>query len=176
MRRLLTLFVVACITATSLRAQDSAPDTSGLAAPPQQNAWVSLGLGNGGATHMEGIAGIASGWYAYGPLVVGARYSEGGPFFGPSTHERAALVGLRARTRHTFALASVGGGTMGGWRSNGEQSGTRTTFPDETSIAFGAEAGVAFYVIGIGVDVFGAKSHRTSYSGIALSVQLGYLK
>ncbi len=95
---------------------------------------------------------------------------------GPDTREKAALVGLRARSKHAFALVGVGAGTMSGSRSNGEQSGTRTVFGDQPSVAYGAEAAITYYVIGIGLDVFGASGHRTSYSGVALSIQLGYVK
>jgi|SRR6185437_2338934 hypothetical protein len=171
-------FVVfaACTCTTSIIAQDAPKDSGAAVSPVQQNAWISAGIGGGGAGG-NGIAGVVSGWYAYGPYVVGARASSGGPLFGGrQVREKAALVGLRARSARTFALIGVGGGTMNGWRSNGEQSGTRTTYGDEPSIAFAAEAGVTYYAIGIGLDVFGASNHRTSYAGIALAVQLGYLK
>lgn len=142
----------------------------------RQNVWLSGGLGSGGERGV-GLAAIGSAWYAYGHVALGARVSEGAPWeHETDTHDKAVLVGLRARSAHAFILGAVGAGRMGGSHSNGEQSGTRTYFADETSVAFGVEGGVTYHVIGIGFDVFGARTQRLNYSGIALSIQLGDLE
>lgn len=120
---------------------------------------------------------IGSAWYASGPVVVGARTSEGAPFeHETDTHEKALLIGLRERSRHAFALGAIGAGRMGGSHSNGEQSGSRTGIPDETSVAYGLEGGLTYHFIGIGLDAFGARTSRITYSGLTLSIQLGYLE
>lgn len=141
-----------------------------------QNVWLSGGLGGGGANG-QGLAGIGSLWYTYGPVALGVRSSQGGPWERETdTHEKAALIGLRARRTHVFILAAVGGGTMAESVSNGEQSGSRTYFPAERSFATSIEAALTYKVVGIGIDAFTARGHRTAYRGLALSVQLGYLE
>ena len=141
-----------------------------------QNVWLSGGLGGGGANG-QGLAGIGSLWYTYGPVALGVRSSQGGPWERETdTHEKAALIGLRARRTHSFILAAVGGGTMAESVSNGEQSGSRTYFPAEHSFATSIEAAVTYKVVGIGIDAFTAQGRRTTYRGLALSVQLGYLE
>ncbi|MGI8548346.1 MAG: hypothetical protein ACR2M1_13625 [Gemmatimonadaceae bacterium] len=92
----------------------------------RQNVWLSGGVGSGGEGG-SGIAAIGNVWYAYGPVAIGARLSEGAPWAHETdTHDKAALIGLRARSAHAFVL--------------------------------------------------GARTQRLSYSGVALSVQLGYLE
>lgn len=151
-------------------------DSSASRSSVRGNAWISAGLGAGGERG-AGIAVIGSAWYASGPVAIGARISEGAPFeHETDTHEKAALIGLRARSAHAFIVGAVGAGRMGGSHANGEQSGTRTSFPDQSSLALGLEGGFTYHVIGIGLDAFGARTKRISYSGVTLSVQLGYLE
>lgn len=153
---------------------DSSPSRS--SARVTQNFWLSGGVGGGGERG-AGLAAIGSAWYAYGHVALGARVSEGAPWAHETdTHDKAVLVGLRARSAHAFILGAVGAGRMGGSHSNGEQSGTRTYFADETSAAFGVEGGITYHVVGIGLDVFGARTQQINYSGITLSIQLGYLE
>lgn len=142
----------------------------------RKDLWLSGGIGAGGENG-SGIAAILSAWYADGSVVIGARTSEGAPWERETdTHDKAALIGLRARSTHAFVLGALGAGRTGGSHSNGEQSGSRTYFAGETSIAFGVEGGVTYHVIGIGIDAFSARTRRFSYSAITLSLQLGYLE
>ena len=176
MQRWALVMAIACYPG-ALVAQGGGADSVTPAARAQQDLWISAGIGEGGAARTgDGLGAMASGWYAYGPYVAGVRASAAGPFFGPGTRDKAALVGLRARSTHAFVLFGVGAGTLSGARSNGEQSGSETVFPDLVSIAYGAEASVNYKVIGIGLDLFGAVAGRTSYTGLAMSIQLGYLK
>lgn len=133
-------------------------------------------MGGGGANG-QGLAAIGSLWYTYGPVALGVRSSQGGPWERETdTHEKAALVGLRARSTHAFIVAALGGGTMAESVSNGEQSGSRTYFPADHSFATSIEAALTYKAVGVGIDAFTARSHRTAYRGLALSVQLGYLE
>lgn len=162
-------------TAGATQSVDTPRDTLISTQRVQQNAWLSGGLGAGGEGG-SGIAVIASGWYAHGHAVIGARMSEGSPWERETdTRENAVLIGARARTQHAFVLGAVGAGRMWGSHSNGEQSGTRTPIPGETSLALGVEAGVTYHVIGLGLDLFSASTSRISYRGAALVLQLGYL-
>lgn len=172
MSRWMWVLPFALLAGARIEAQDVSDETTSPAPAAKQDLWVSLGLGAGG----PGIAAVGSGWFAYDRWVVGARVADARGWSGPDVHDKAALVGLRTRERHHFALISAGPAIIGGWRSNGEDSGTRTVYPDELGIAGGAEAAFTLNVIGIGLDAFGAAGRRSSYFGIALSLQLGYLR
>ena len=64
--------------------------------PPPQRAWIGAGLGFGTWPYGS-LSGIASGWYARGPVAIGARTASTGEWFGEQRGDRALLPG-RKRT------------------------------------------------------------------------------
>jgi hypothetical protein len=107
-------------------------------------------------------------------MVVGARTTDASGWFGPHIHDTALLIGVRNLAPRGLALIAAGPATLGGWHSNGEQSGTRTVLPTEIGMAVSAEAASISQHFGLGIDFFAARSRNTSIVGATVSLQLGW--
>jgi hypothetical protein len=160
------------LCAASVSAQANDTTASRAEAHSAQNAWISAGFGAG----TNGFGEVVSGWFSGGGWVVGIRTSSASGFFSPEYHDRALILGIRARSGHLQTLLGAGPGRIGGSRSNGEQSGTRSSYADESSVGLAAEAGWTSSLIGIGLSAFGAKGPTLSFGGIALAIQLGWMR
>jgi hypothetical protein len=165
----------------ALSGQTDSSDSPTALASRRQNFWVSggIGVGTGGLAESQGgwrgVAEIASAWYSNNNLVVGARIADASGWFGPDIHDAALLLGVRNLAPRGLALIAAGPARLGGWRSNGEQSGTRTVLPTEIGMALSAEAAFTSPLFGIGIDFFAARGKNTSIVGATLSLQLGWL-
>ena len=178
--RILPLLVICGFAPSALPGQTNSSDSPTALASRRQSFWVSggIGVGTGGLAESRadwrGLAGIASAWYSNNNLVVGARAADASGWFGPDVHDTALLLGVRNLAPRGLALIAAGPARLGGWHSNGEQSGTRTVLPTEIGIAVSAEAAFTSQHFGIGTDLFVARGGSTSIVGATVSLQVGW--
>ena len=123
----------------------------------------------------SGIGWIYSGWFARHQLVLGFRGANAAPIVdGTESHDKAILVGVRKRGRIFQALVAAGPAKLGSSRTTGDQLVTTTTYPNEFGGAFSAELGFISPSFGIGFDIFASRSSNISFTGLTLSLQVGW--
>lgn len=161
-------------TAAQAQAQASA-DTSAVGLPP--SAWVSLAFGQGTNDYMSGgFAGVASAWYATGPIAVGVRTgsTDTGALFSSISdpvEDVAALVGFRSGRRRVFAIGALG------YAQVRHPSGTSNLDARTTSgaLAYSIQASANYRFVGVVAELFGAQDgSHASFRGVAIGAQLGW--
>jgi hypothetical protein len=91
--------------------------------------------------------------------------------------DRAVLLGARLGGGKTLIVGAAGISHTTGALSDGEDSGSSTPIKPEYAPAGHVEVSFAFtHVFGMGVAVFRTGGSRSSNSGGALIVQLGFLR
>jgi hypothetical protein len=87
---------------------------------------------------------------------------------GPGAGDVSVLIGVHAApVRHIDAVAAIGVGQSGA-------SWYPQNFANEPVLAASAQVNLNFYVIGLGVDAFGAFGSTRHYGGFGLTLALGW--
>jgi hypothetical protein len=90
--------------------------------------------------------------------------------------EIALLVGGRGTGKNTFALLALGPAQLRSWHEPALPPGTPNPIPRiETGLATTLQVATNLNYVGVGLDLFAARSAHKSLAGAALSFQLGWL-
>jgi hypothetical protein len=169
--RFVFFLLVSGIIPSSLRGQTDASDSSTSQPRRRQNAWVSGGVGVG----TGGIGAVASVWYSYNHLVVGAHKTYAAPFIGRDVRDTGWLIGVRDLAKRRIVLAAAGPAKFEGLRHRGDNDPSTVVPAVENGVAVAAEAVFTFGTRGVGTDLFAGRSKNRSIAGATFSIQLGWL-
>jgi hypothetical protein len=136
--------------------------------------WIAGGLG--GALN-GGLVGEWEAWVAHGPLALGVHSSSDDQIFEDYKHERSLLGGARIPLGRLDVLFAAGSAVTGGSRSNGEQSGSRTTFPTERVALFELAGDWNFSRnVGVHTTWFAVSGGQSAYRALVIGLTLGKLR
>lgn len=166
-----TLLGASSLGAQTARGNAPAVDSTGVANPWPQHAWISVGLG-GGTSPRGAISALATGWYSAGVVALGVRLADADQLFGEQRSDRALLVGARTRGNRWFLLGAAGIADIAS--SHTCDACTALTRPPVTEVAYSVEGHGNLTFVGIGVTMFGALGPvQARYNAIALTLNVG---
>lgn len=161
-------------TLACARAATAQPAASKPSSDQPVKVWASLDVGQIHVTshdtpvRFSNRGGELALWATRGPLAASIRAAGTMSEVGAGASDVSVLVGVHAAPlRHVDAVAAIGvGQSSAGWYPQ--------SFATEPVVAASAQANLNFYVIGLGLDAFGAIGSTRHYAGFGLTLALGW--